>query len=555
MARKTNIFPLFNGSLMRPFVAAALFWALLFTNVSLCAQDIMATYDVATGVLTIDNKWDLIVLRKSEDMPRSMQKAIESGENPYYIGTVEPATFENVSMDEVKVYNNVIYYVEGSGGKFDVPKTIPIKVIKQKDAFPDSQEFASEKQSAFHKYLPFVIAGVSVVILLFVIFLAKWFSEQKKKKRMAEERRASSQVMQVVEEETSDCSVGLNHVYQNPDNYYTVDMHVFFRDTAVEKVYLSRDIIKRINSYFKTYLDNSERTPETGCYLIGVWERLAGTDDRYNVSIEEMVTPGDDMIPGEFSLSFGLKIGIDLGSTIRNLCEKTHRDYVQTAWMHSHPGLGLFLSSHDLAVQKQLTYPDEPKRLLAIVIDTNTPDWNTVFFSAKNNGMMNNKEDLLQVVSFDTLLEWSRHKTVSASSLATEIENTFNVTSADGVDLFAFTAKAVNQMDDVIGADHSDEVYGFYAIIQQTGSRKVRLITECETNVSNRDNAFVVKTSDNSTKQGMTDYTDLLNSYDFGVVYSEEQQSYLLYRNGRQEICTLSVSLKEMKEWTRRKRV
>ena len=116
MARKTNIFPLFNGSLMRPFVAAALFLALLFTNVSLCAQDIMATYDVATGVLTIDNKWDLIVLRKSEDMPRSMQKAIESGENPYYIGTVEPATFENVSMDEVKVYNNVIYYVEGSGG-------------------------------------------------------------------------------------------------------------------------------------------------------------------------------------------------------------------------------------------------------------------------------------------------------------------------------------------------------------------------------------------------------------------------------------------------------
>ena len=372
---------------------------------------------------------------------------------------------------------------------------------------------------------------------------------------MAEEVRASSQVMQVVEEETSDCSVGLSHVYQNIDSYYTVDMHLFFRDTAVEKVYLSRDIIKRINSYFKTYLDNSERTPETGCYLIGVWERIAGTEARYNVSIEEMVTPGDDMIPGEFSLNFGLKIGIDLGSTIRNLCEKTQRDYVQTAWMHSHPGLGLFLSSHDLAVQKQLTYPDEPKRLIAIVIDTNTPDWKTVFFSAKNSGTMNNKEDLLQVISFDSLLEWSRHKTESASSLATAMENTFNIMSADAADLFAFTSKAVNQMDDVMDTISSDEVYGFYAEIQQTGGRKIRLVSECETTVQDRNNAFMLKSSDDSSELDMKRYAELFDSYDFGLLYSAERQSYLLYRNGRQEICSIPVSMKELKEWTRRKRV
>jgi len=551
MARKTNIFPQFNGVRIRPYGLMALFLAILLASVSLHAQDIEVIYNPETEVLTINNQWDAVELRKAGNMPNSMQKDIG---NARKIGKGATLTFSPVSMGEVKEYKTVIFYSRDANDNYTVTNPIPIQ-IQQKETLADSQATVSEDNARPHKYLPFVIAGIALVVLVLVTLLAKWLNMRKKRMQMDEERKASSQVMQVVEEETSECSVGLNHVYQDPDNYYTVDMHVFFRDTAVEKVYMSRDIIKRINSYFKTYLDNSERTPETGCYLIGVWERVEGTDDRYNVSIEEMVTPGDDMIPGEFSLNFGLKIGIDLGSTIRNLCEKTQRDYVQTAWMHSHPGLGLFLSSHDLAVQKQLTYPDEPKRLLAIVIDTNTPDWQTVFFSAKNSGTMNNKEDLLQVISFDTMLEWSRHKTMSASSLATTIDNTFNISSADAADLFAFTSKAVNQMDDVIDADRSDEVYGFYAVIQQTGGRKIRLVSECETTVPDRNNAFVVKTSDNSPKQDLTHYAELLNSYDFGVVYSEERQSYLLYRNGRQEICTLPVSLKEMKEWTRRKRV
>lgn len=551
MARKTNISPQFNGVRIRPFGVVALFLAILLASVSLHAQDIEVTYDPETEVLSISNQWDAVELRKAGNMPNSMQKDIG---NARKIGKGETLTFSSVSMSEVKEYKTVIFYSRDANDNYTVTNPIPIQ-IQQKETLADSQATVSEDNVPPHKYLPFVIAGIALVVLLLVTLSAKWLNMRKKKMQMDAERKASSQVMQVVEEETSDCSVGLNHVYQDLDNYYTVDMHMFFRDTAVEKVYLSRDIVKRINSYFKTYLDNSERTPETGCYLIGVWERVEGADDRYNVSIEEMVTPGDDMIPGEFSLNFGLKIGIDLGSTIRNLCEKTQRDYVQTAWMHSHPGLGLFLSSHDLAVQKQLTYPDEPKRLLAIVIDTNTPDWKTVFFSAKNGGTMNNKEDVLQVISFDTLLEWSRHKTMSASSLSTTIDNTFNISSADSTDLFAFTSKAVNQMDDVIDADRLDEVCGFYAVIQHTGGRKIRLVSECETTVPDRNNAFVVKTSDNSPKQDLTHYVELLNSYDFGVVYSEEQQSYLLYRNERQEICTIPVSLKEMKEWTRRKRV
>lgn len=509
------------------------------------SQEIKATYDKESKVLKIDNQWDAIRLELSEDMPISMRNAIESSGGDCIIDFGKVVIYDNVSMDELQRYPT-LYFKEYKSEKLD---STPIQINNLEETLSDSQE--STQDNKHRMYLPFVIAG----LLLLAMVVIKLLYSRKKKKKIEEEREASARVMQVMEEEKSSCSVGLDHVYQDPDNYFALDMHIFFQDTAVEKVYMSREIIKRVNSYFKTYLDNPERTPETGCYLIGAWERVAGIDGRYNVSIEDMVTPGDDMIPGEFSLNFGLKIGIKLGSTIRNLCEKAHRDYVQTAWMHSHPGLGLFLSTHDLTVQQQLTYPDEPKRLLAIVIDTNTPDWQTVFFSAKNDGTMNNKEDLRQVISFDTLLEWSRHRMYSASSLERAIEYTFNITSTDSADLFAFTSKAVNQMDDLLDASSSDKVYGFHADIQQLGGRKVRLVSELDTTDSNWNNCFIMKASEASVVSGISQYAALLNTYDFGIVYGGERQSYLLFRNVRQEIATMPIPFKEMKEWTRRKRV
>ncbi len=551
MINIAKLFRQMNGRMKRPLRIALFLLTLVCVNLSLCAQSesIKAIYDEDSGVLTIDNQGGAIQLVLSKDMPLSMQdeiRRVESAGDFYFIGHGGIVRFD-VSKEEIDVCKTIEYKSLDSKGDYSEPGSITIRVNESKVPLPAAQESAPNDDLHKHKYLPFVIAG----ILLLIVVMAKLIHSRKKRKKQDEERKASSRVMQVMEEEKSSCSVGLDHVYQDADNYFALDMHHFFQDTAVEKVYMSRDLIKRVNSYFKTYLDNPDRTPETGCYLIGAWERIAGIKDRYNVSIEDMVTPGDDMVPGEFSLNFGLKIGINLGSTIRNLCEKTQRDYVQTAWMHSHPGLGLFLSTHDLTVQQQLTYPDEPKRLLAIVIDTNTPNWDTVFFSAKSDGTMNNKEDLRQVISFDTLLEWSRHRTYSASSLERAVENTFNITSADAANLFAFTYKAVNQMDDLLYASNPDRVYGFHAEIQQLGGCKIRLVSECETTDPNWNNFFIIKPTDASAMH----CAELLNSYDFGIVCGGEQQNYIVYRDARQEICTLPAPLKEMKEWTRRKRV
>ena len=168
---------------------------------------------------------------------------------------------------------------------------------------------------------------------------------------------------------------------------------------------------------------------------------------------------------------------------------------------------------------------------------------------------MNNKEDLRQVISFDTLLEWSRHKTVSVSSFETAIKSTYNIFSADSADMFAFTSKALNQMDDVMDSATSNKVYGFHAEIQRMEGRKIRLVSECKSTDPSWNNCFITKVSDDSETLDMATCTALLKSHDFGLIYGVGRQSFLLYRNARQEICTLPISLKEMKEWTRRKRV
>lgn len=558
MARKTNISHPFSLT-EALFRLGMIFLTCICVQMGLRAQDIVVVYDPETEVLTIDNQQDVFKLVSSEDMPDALRSFIGDS---CKIEKGKKVTVNHVYAEEVKQYGTLIVYLRDANGQYNRPHAIAFRIKnKAVPPAPAKQAPAPERVSSplFPTYTPVAIAGsavIALVVLSVVLRLLFKKRKQKKEKMVVEE---SKKVMQVMCEEKNDCVVGLDYVRNDLDNYYTVSMSTFFKDTTVEKVYLSRGVIKKINSYFKAFLDDPERTRETGCYLIGGWEQIEGARERYNVSIEEMVTPGDDVIPGEYSLNFGLKIGIDLGSTIRNLCEKTNRDYVHTAWMHSHPGLGLFLSTHDLVVQKQLAYPDEPKRLLAIVIDTNTPDWKTAFFVAKNSGEMNNKEDLLQTISFDTLKEWSRHKTVvvTAPSETTPVSNgnTFDISSEDDRDIFSFTSKVINQMDDQMDADTSNEICYFHADIQHVGNKTLRKISACDTLKSDDAHGILALELDDTSDFDAKQYADQLKTFDFCIIYRSDQQSYLLYRHNQQEIRILPISLKEMKEWTRRKRI
>jgi len=142
--------------------------------------------------------------------------------------------------------------------------------------------------------------------------------------------------------------------------------------------------------------------------LVGRWEFVPDSNQQlYDISIEKLVEPGDDAIYSEYNLNFGAKIGITLNFVIDNLCENTGYEYVHTAWMHTHPGFGLFLSNQDLSVQSQLAYSQHAGRLLAIVLDSNTPDLDMAFFTPQKNGNMNNDKNLKKTLSLEEFYKWA----------------------------------------------------------------------------------------------------------------------------------------------------
>ena len=537
---------------LRVLVACVL---LLCTALVSSAQSkgVTAVYDAQTGELTIDNQQNLCKLVYEEGMPASFQRFV--GDSAILLEMGKQYVVPDILPEEMDGLESFQVYFRDARGNYNQPYVVSVKVInlplEEETAGGSGRKPFYIKWFELGKSLIFYASGAFLLLVALVVVLLL-LRRKRKVKNVADE--GTQHVMQVIEEEKNDFSVGLDYIRQHPEQYFSVDMEEFSLDTAVKKVYFSREAVKNLNSYYKSFLEQPERTNETGCYLIGGWETVDGNDEQYNISVEEMVIPGDDAVYDEYSLNFGLKIGIKLGSAIRNLCEKTGRDYVHTVWMHSHPGLGLFLSSHDLVVQKQLAYPDAPKRMVAIVIDTNTPNWQMAFFTAKNSGVMNNKDDLLKTISFDVLNEWSRHKTVATQATAT-VENSFIVSTEDLKDEFAFSAKAINQIDDAIYAETPKEAYPLYGTIRRNGDLKTRIVTSCDAAGEDMEIGWLAMDADNDEAFDAHRCDARLGQTDFCLVYRSEQECYLVWHNADRKIRFIHTSLKEMKEWTRRKRI
>ena len=512
-------------------------------------------YDARTQELTIDKPKNLCKIIPTGDMPVSLRRFV--GDSCKILEQDKKYVVKNITPEEMSGYDSLTVYFRNAQKMevYDQPYRVKIDIRNQIEKEEEGKE--TKKVPFYAKWLALgksVVYFASGSFLLLVALLVTLLLLRRKRKVKDDSTEESLHVMQVVEEEKNDYAVGLDYIRQHPEGYFAVDMEEFSLDTAVKKVYFSREAVKSLNSYYKAFLEQPERTNETGCYLIGGWETVDGNDELYNISVEEMVIPGDDAVYDEYSLNFGLKIGIKLGSAIRNLCEKTGRDYVHTVWMHSHPGLGLFLSSHDLVVQKQLAYPDAPKRMVAIVIDTNTPNWQMAFFTSKNSGVMNNKEDLLKTISFDVLNEWSRHKAVVTTSSAT-VENSFVVSTQDARDEFAFSAKTINQIDDAVYAEAPEESYPLYGEIRLNEDKKTRVVAACDVTDDNKQIGWLVLDPDTEEAFDAHRCDEKLTKVDFCLVYRSEQECYVVWQNADRKIRFMHTSIKEMKEWTRRKRV
>ena len=424
-------------------------------NYTICDDSIYARYDESNNSFTIhvhgDKDWIFI---KIIDIEAIGEIKLDNEDNewcpPIFGNTNYKVSYTSINNDA----KYLKYYETKDSGQ---PCYMEIKNVTKLGNLSET----SEKQDVVvnsDSVLKWLYVAIGVLVVIVLILVIALVVIKRRKKVHIEFNNATNNVIAAIEEMSVDTKKGLQHVYQNKDNYYAVSMNELFDDTAIKTVYFSRSIVGELNTFFKDFLGNSERTNETGCYLLGCWD-YSGNNNQYDISIEYMVQPGKDAVFNEHTLSFGREIGISLGTMIDGLVEKTKKDYVRTSWMHSHPGLGLFLSSHDLIVQKQLAYSDAPNRLLAIVIDTNTPDWSMAMFAPKKNGSMNNKQELKKTISFDTLYLWSRKKLANQSANSEHFTLRVNL---PGFSTLNFSGKAINQMDDAVYSNKNGVSGYFY---------------------------------------------------------------------------------------------
>lgn len=288
-----------------------------------------------------------------------------------------------------------------------------------------------KKNGLWHKenMVNFCIVG-AIVLILFVWFLVVLC--RKKKKKISQPRAAKLTATPSSEEAGSAIVVrrrttsilkkqSLDDVIDNPD-YMQIDACEFTQDSAVRRIFVKNTCIKEIYNLYAEDLRNADSPKEDGCMVLGRWVRdEAG--HTYDVSLEEVVFPGEDAVFKEYELNFGGKIKLRIAEKLRKLRRETNLQYDLTCWIHSHPGLKVFFSNSDSNVQMQLKHPQHPNFLVAIVIDILTPDQETGIFTFRSDGSINSKNDLLKMYSLEQMYKWA----VESSRKSYIPENHFNV--------------------------------------------------------------------------------------------------------------------------------
>ena len=445
---------------------------------------------------------------------------------------------------------------------------IPIKVtVSAAKPSESNTDAAAAGDSDSHSIPIIIIVVVAVVVIALVVCVVVLMAKKKRNENKPIEEKAAELGLEVVEVVSEQKKNGLDHVRKNINGYYTMDIDSDFDDTAIRKIYLHHTAVKKMYDFFKQSLESSEQTQETGCYFIGCWENAQGRDDVYDISVEDIVLPGDDIVPGEFSFSFGKKIGLSLSSAIDQMAGQSGRDYVHTVWMHSHPGLGLFLSAHDLLVQEQLHYPEAKGRMAAFVIDTNTPNWDFAVFTPKTAGGMNNKEELKRTYSLDSLYEWSRSANIDSGSQNCDSEQELREKyhsvqvnhqgSTKTLNVF-FSGKVINMFEDMVyRAEGECKLAGY--LIGNVDKKGNLIIEECSEEYS-RNSLGVFITDGQSSYSEVVERYLVSNVWICAIVSRSDEEMWIITRPSGDAPCPAEdeiavSSMRPMKEWLRRRRV
>ena len=287
-----------------------------------------------------------------------------------------------------------------------------------------------EKNTKKIPYMELSLYGVAfllvvIIIVTIIVVRARRDKDEKRKQKEKEEinkkiEEQKKKSKKIILDDIDDANIlpkynyGLQEICNNVERYYKkINMFDLIKneDTSIHNVYISRDCIKELHKFFNDSTNTDRSINETGCYIIGRWDYVPNSKQQaYDISLEYVVTPGDGAKYEKDKIVFGDEIGTKLEEAHEKYSEQFNIQFVRTSWMHSHPGHSLFLSQTDTDTQDGFTHNSPYKRLLAIVVDTQTENLEMAFFSPKasEDRKINNKTDIKKTLSLDELLKWAK---------------------------------------------------------------------------------------------------------------------------------------------------
>lgn len=254
-----------------------------------------------------------------------------------------------------------------------------------------------------------LIGGILLLILIAFVIILKKKSQSKKTLPIVPVvgPKSEEDLGIVVRRKTTSIlrKQSLEDVVGNSD-YLEIDTKEFCLDSAVRKIYLKNSCIKDIYNMYADDLRNPNNPKEDGCMVLGRWV-FNSNENTYDVSLEDIVHPGDDAIFSEYELNFGGKIKLKVSERLKKLRRDSNLQYDLTCWVHSHPGLGVFFSNSDCNVQTQLKHPSHPNFLTALVVDILTPQQDLGIFTFRKDSSIISKADLRKMYSLEEWYKWA----------------------------------------------------------------------------------------------------------------------------------------------------
>ena len=353
----------------------------------------------------------------------------------------------------------------------------------------------------------------------------------------------------------------LDDVIDN-NGYLKVCSADFCADSAVRYMYFKDSCIRDIYNMYAEDLRNPENPKEDGCMVLGRWvfDEEAG---QYDVSLEQIVLPGDDAEFGEYELRFGGIIKMRMSKELRKLRSETGLQYDLTCWVHSHPGLGVFFSNSDDNVHMQLKHVLHPNFLTALVIDILTPDQEMGIFTFRSDSTLNSKDDLTKMYSLETMYKWA----VSSLRTSFKEEDHFNIqarvkTSVQECQAIYLSNGAIIDMGILAAESANGQVALAHGFSRQWDDRAEFVVANVDKSETVPDNeligCFVVAShcSIPSVRKAIASYLDKVH---FVLVYTASDGLLTSIPIVNQDLCNDEDCygehrLEDLKVWTRRKR-